>query len=663
MLDPRNRQLLRDALRPPGGFELDRAVMTSFSVDLMTVLTVPLAFTFFQMKDQPGPLTADPLALLEALRRHSRRLTIFCQSGQIQLPKNIQLLLGYLESSIHQVTSPRGGVFHPKATILRYVASPTATREDGDDPRGVVYRMLCSSRNLTFDRSWDTMLVLDGKLSQDRQRAYARNRPLSRFVQELPQLLLHQPSDPAQLAHVARIADELLRVDFETPEGFDDLEFCPIGIAGGASWPTLGYKRSLVMAPFVTDDFLRRLAANGGEHHLVSRHESLDELSDVSLGSTATAYYMNTAAEPADGEAAEVETGSTTPTDTLGLGPSEPNEIAMEPSLQLSGLHAKLFIGDAGWDADVWTGSANATTAAFEKNVEFLVRLRGRKSRCGVSQFLALADEPADDKASDRSMSFANLLLKYVRTTPPEVDVVQKRLEDNLEQARAVLATSRVTGIVSRLPTGPERYQIQLQLPSGVSAQWPAGVTVTCSPITLRDAYQLLQPPISGNVACFTPLSFDALTTFIGFQLTAREAGRELNCGFVLNVPMEGMPADREARILLSLLRNRQQLLRYLLMLLADDEDAAASVMEMLENDRAKSTDSGGGGSLGLPLLEPLLRTLDRQPARLQQMFRLIEDLRATPQGRELVPQEFLDIWQPIWITAQTLVKERAEHE
>jgi hypothetical protein len=95
-------------------------------------------------------------------------------------------------------------------------------------------------------------------------------------------------------------------------------------------------------------------------------------------------------------------------------------------------------------------------------------------------------------------------------------------------------------------------------------------------------------------------------------------------------------------------------------MLLADDADAAASVTEMLENDRALSNNSGNGNSFGLPLLEPLLRALDRQPGRLHQMFRLIEDLRATPEGAELVTEEFLQIWQPIWDTAKALGKERA---
>jgi hypothetical protein len=660
MLDPRNRQLLRDVLRPPSGFELDRAVVTTYSVDLMAVLTVPLAFTFFQIRDQAGTLSADPLALLEALRRHSRHLTIFCQAGQIHLPKNVQLLLGYVESAIHEVTSPRGGVFHPKVAVLRYVVAPSATFDDGAERDAVLYRVLCSSRNLTFDRSWDTMLVLDGKLSRARQKAYASNRPLSRFVQELPKLLLHQPADPQQLAHVTNIADELLRVNFEVPEGFDELEFCPIGVPGGTSWPTVGYGRTLVVAPFVNDEFLRRLTAAGGEHHLVSRQESLDELSEESIGSTATSYYMNTAAEPVNGEATDPDPEPNEPPNAVAPSNSNGHEIAVEPSLQLSGLHEKLFICDDGWNTDVWTGSANATSAAFEKNVEFLIRLRGKKSRCGVSDFLSLSDKPEDARAADRGVSFGDFLLKYVRNAPPAIDVVQKRLEDELERARTILATSRLTGIITRMPAGPERYELQLRMPDGVVIEWPASVTVTCSPITLRDAYKALQPPISKSIISFGPLSFDALTTFVGFRLSAREATREVNCGFVLNVPLVGMPADREGRILLSLLRNRQQLLRYLLMLLADDADAAASVTEMLENDRALSNNSGNGNSFGLPLLEPLLRALDRQPGRLHQMFRLIEDLRATPEGAELVTEEFLQIWQPIWDTAKALGKERA---
>src|SRR4051812_35514808 len=151
MLDPPARHLLRDALRPPAGYALDQAVTTTFSLDLMALLTIPVSFTFFQLKDHDGAPAVDPLALLEALRRHAGRLTVFCQAGQIHVPRQVQLLLGYVEDAVHQVRAPRDGVFHPKLTVLRYAAEGP-TDADGDDLTPVVYRVLCSSRNLTFDR-------------------------------------------------------------------------------------------------------------------------------------------------------------------------------------------------------------------------------------------------------------------------------------------------------------------------------------------------------------------------------------------------------------------------------------------------------------------------------------------------------------------------------
>ena len=44
MLEPEGRQPLLDALKPPPGFVLDRAVGTSYSLDLLALLTAPLAF-------------------------------------------------------------------------------------------------------------------------------------------------------------------------------------------------------------------------------------------------------------------------------------------------------------------------------------------------------------------------------------------------------------------------------------------------------------------------------------------------------------------------------------------------------------------------------------------------------------------------------------------
>ena len=70
---------------------------------------LPLSFAFFDWEKINGELVADPLALLEALRRYGNRFTIFCQSGQIRLLQNYQPLVTFLEPCIYDVVAAGPG--------------------------------------------------------------------------------------------------------------------------------------------------------------------------------------------------------------------------------------------------------------------------------------------------------------------------------------------------------------------------------------------------------------------------------------------------------------------------------------------------------------------------------------------------------------------------
>jgi hypothetical protein len=150
MLAPADRHTLLELLRPPPGAVLDRAVGTTFSLNLDALLVAPAAFALFETgEEQVGDL--EPLGLLDALRRNADRITLFCQAGQIAPPPAHRRLLAYLEDTVVPVAAPRGGVFHPKVWVLRF---------RGDDGT-VSYRFLVLSRNLTYDRSWDSALRLE----------------------------------------------------------------------------------------------------------------------------------------------------------------------------------------------------------------------------------------------------------------------------------------------------------------------------------------------------------------------------------------------------------------------------------------------------------------------------------------------------------------------
>ena len=47
MLDPQDRVLFTEALRPPEGYELSWAIGTTYTLDLVAAVAAPLAFALF----------------------------------------------------------------------------------------------------------------------------------------------------------------------------------------------------------------------------------------------------------------------------------------------------------------------------------------------------------------------------------------------------------------------------------------------------------------------------------------------------------------------------------------------------------------------------------------------------------------------------------------
>ena len=113
MLPPNQRELYLSALRPPPGFQLDRAIGTTYSLDLITLLSLPLSFALLDMTDREGKLLRDPVALLHALRAYANRLTIFCQTGGIAVPTQRHPLYAHLEEAIVPVRK-EGGCLSPQ---------------------------------------------------------------------------------------------------------------------------------------------------------------------------------------------------------------------------------------------------------------------------------------------------------------------------------------------------------------------------------------------------------------------------------------------------------------------------------------------------------------------------------------------------------------------
>lgn len=609
MLRPDERQHLLELLRPPAGCKLDIAVGTTFSLDLISALMLPLSFAFFDWEHVDGELIADPLALLEALRRYGDRFTIFCQAGQTRLPKKYPPLITFLEPCIYDAEAPdEEGVFHPKVWALRFIADDGAVR----------YRVLCLSRNLTFDRCWDTVVALDGELT-DRSNAIAANRHLAEFVGALPGLARRsRPLPSGRRQGVAKIADELRRVRFTWPEGFDESQ-CRFWVAGleGRTVSPFGDRRekALIVSPFISDSVVRDFLDHTEETHVVSRPECLQELPQKTLQRCGSVRFL--APELAD--------------ESDDDAPSEKDDV-------LDGLHAKLFVIDHGWDASIFSGSFNATVHALQHNVEFMVQLVGKKSRFGVDQFL---------RQVKGETSFADMLQTYdVNAASVPTDATAQKLDDLVQATKRALATAGPRLVVT---AAGEKDLFDMTLEWERAPRWPNGAVEICAwPITQQA--ERGQAVAESNV--FPRLSYGGLTPLIAFSINAKIGAAERKSVFVMNLPLLGAPEDRQDYVVRSLIENRDQLLRYILFLLASGDEAAASSGDLRR--LLKSAGDGPDRGANNPyLLETMLRALHRGPAQLERVASLLEVLRKQPGSSELLSDDFQKIWEPIWAAAQ----------
>ena len=157
--------------------------------------------------------------------------------------------------------------------------------------------------------------------------------------------------------------------------------------------------------------------------------------------------------------------------------------------------------------------------------------------------------------------------------------------------------------------------------------------------------------PVANSIV-FTRLSYLGLTPLIAFSVTAKIGETERNSVFVMNLPLQGAPEDRQDRVVRSLIDNRAQLLRYILFLLASGDEAAASSGD-LRRLLTSPGDGAEGGQRNPYLLETMLRALHRGPAQLERVESLLEALRKQPGSSELLSDDFQKIWEPIWGAAQ----------
>jgi hypothetical protein len=589
MLDvKRNRLDYGRLLIPPEGFTLRQAVATTYSVDLDTLLSIPIALYYAQTLE--GELQGKDVQLIRAIQHTARLLTVYHQEGQVRVPHAAKEIYAYFEDALAPILpSDAFSSFHPKTWVLRY--------ESQDIPGDLVYRVIVLTRNLTFDRNWDVAAFLEGKLDS---QSHPKNQPLVDFLKWL--------NGQTGFANSSSFLDELARVKFAQADDFDEYKFHPIGIPGYEANPTATRTadRLMCLSPFLHSQALATLTQNCRKAPFVlSRRYELERIPEEVLNAL-QAYCLSDVV--VDGERrSSAEEGDTEPLE--------------------QDLHAKVFLFDHANYTTWFLGSANATKAAFERNVEFMLELKGSTP---ATRFDRVRKQLlGNDEAG-------NLFTVFLPSEGGNDDEEEQRRRTALRKLEYAILNARIYGDV-RVSANEVNYDLSLTLDfRGIVQNSP--FTVEIRPFVVGIDEQVVRMGFV-NTLHFANITETSLSRFL--HVAIREGDLTIR-EFLVRVAIKGIPATRLDNIFKSIINSRDKFFTYLRFLLTDElskEDLEGSP------PKGKHQASGLAWDLDMPIFEQLLVTASRNPHRLIEVDRVIASLREAD-GDGVVPQDFLSLWE-----------------
>jgi len=597
-----NRLDYGSQLKPPEGYTLDYAITTTYSLDMEAILLVPVALFFSEDLDiNPEEVRDD---MLEALTNVSKHISIYCQRGKIKVPNTYNRLMAYWEKSIHQIQLPKfNQSFHPKIWVIRYLP------DKKNFP--IRYRLINTSRNLTFSRDWDLAVTVDGIVDKSKDTL---NTTLVHMLRYL--------NNAGGKKIPIRFFEELPSVQFDVPNNFDSLYFHPIGIpnpetASTYPNPIINTKKKLdfrlVMSPFLDANTINKLNENTRKLVLFSSEFELSGLPESCLSRVDRKFMFSPFIEEAEKLDALSEPGT-------------------EPLSQ--NLHAKFFIDKKGAEVSWFIGSANATSPANSRNIEFMVELKSKK--------YAVSPGKMEDQLTVADKANITLFEPFSGIKRPQIEE-EKIREQDVRKLIHNLSGLFISG--EAIPDTDKHYTLIIEIPeTDIIIPW--GFSVWIKPLPERAKAPVEIDLSKRNIIDnFSVYDETTLSPFLLFEI--RYSGKTEK-RFVLDMKID-LGENRFKKIFSSIINNRSRFLSYLAFLLSEETPMLQNGNEVTKN---KNNNVGNRNDIaffeGAPVFEKLLLVASRKPARLKKIDGLIRRLKGEQDldGREIVSREFEKMWE-----------------
>jgi hypothetical protein len=603
MLDPkRNRIDYGEQLSPPEGYNLIKAIGTTYSLDLEALMMIPVSLFYSQkIESNHDELRYD---VLDAITKASKKITIFYQRGKLKVPRKYNSLMSYLEDAIHEVKMPNHiSSFHPKIWIAKYA------RKSMPD----IFRVLITSRNMTFSHDWDVAISTDGFVTEKDQFEV---RPLINFLQ----FLNYENKNKIDTSFL----NDLSKVSFDLPDGFEKLDFKPIGIKDPDKnkkyfniLADINYKCDdmLIISPFLDIKTLKLLREKvKGSCYLLSRKAEMDSIPEGVLYNF-KCWQFSKMIQDAE-RSQELSEG-----DDLVLGQD---------------LHAKLFIFTKDGISYWYLGSANCSDPAQERNIEFMMYLKGKDTKEvrleNVLKILTKKDKNEDIPIFEPYEFDSRQDLKE-----------QKLIDRDIRKIIYDLSCLKLKGSVDLIEGGTD-YNILITIDAR-RFNLKDDYTIWLKPLPEKKKKPvLLKPEILNKISDFKNYSKTELSPFLEFEIRNNDEVLRR-----LLMPMEiKLPEDRLDSIFRSVINSKDKFFKYLNFLLTGND--ASIIEDRISPDmlQTRNTINGLWTIEGTQIFEKLLIASSRYPEKLKSIDRLIKSLKYenNKNGETIISEDFEKFWK-----------------
>jgi HKD family nuclease len=593
MLQPnRDRIDYGSLLMPPEGFKLENALATSYSLDLDALISIPVALYFAHSLDLD--VKQDIVQILDSIRRASTAVKVFCQKGQIKVPDNQHRLYSFIEPCIVQVLPTHQNSFHPKIWTIRYV------NENGD----IKYRLIVLSRNLTFDRSWDIAVQLDGDCIRDRRNNYSETKPLVDFIDYITQT--------EKVTWIKAFVEDLGRTKFVLSSNeFDEFSFLPSGIPGyqrNIVFDGHLYDDLLIISPFLTTSGLQLATKHSiSKPKLFSRTLELKRINKNVLNGFSPWHLSK---DYVDGEE-KIET-----------------ETSENLDVQEQDLHAKVYSYKYGWDGYLLVGSANCSERAMLRNVEFMLNLKGKNSKMGPEVLFK-------ELVNDELKVFEKFDLTEDLT---ETEALLLEQEEMLQALKIDIVNCPLYAKAFKQEDSNYKIEVNFDF-TGINTR--QDVEIFTYLFRAEDQRQKLTISQVNSWSIHNIGEID-ISSFLVIELRLVKTPMILK--FAIKIKIENLPGSRNTKIFRDIISNTANFFKYIKFLLADNYWD-----EQLSFDENRKT-AGNGLPFYMsqeePIYENMLKAISRDREKITEIGNVIEKIsEEEDHSNPIIPPDFKLLW------------------